>query len=113
MACGAYTVSIYGLEIPRERRGIIAARAAPPSPPLRVPRRQVRELCGVAAAPRRLLSRTAEAHVAQVAGVAGAVTGQRAARCRRKSASSRVGRPVLPFCAPPWEAVPATSRCGH
>src|SRR5881398_3649470 len=101
MACGAYTFSIY-VEITRERRGIIAARAAPPSPRLRVPRGQVRELCGVAAAPRWLASRPAEAHVALVAVVAGAVTGQRAARCSRKSASSGVGRPVLPFCAPPW-----------
>src|SRR2546429_802195 len=104
MACGAYTFSIYGLEIPRERRGIIAARAAPPSPPLRVPRRQVREVCGVAAAPRRLLSRTAEAHVAEGAVVAGAGTGQRVARCGRKGASSGGGPAGTALLPTPWAA---------
>ncbi len=44
----------------------------------------------------------AEAHVPDLAIVAGAVTRQRAARCSRKSESRGVGRPVLPFCAPLW-----------
>src|SRR2546430_17405002 len=91
MACGAYTFSIYGLEIPRERRGIIAARAAPPSPRLRVPRGQVRELCGVVAAPRRLPSRAAEGHVALGAGVAGGGAGPGGGGWRRKVAG-RGGR---------------------
>src|SRR5271168_1178770 len=35
------------------------------------------------------------------------------ARWIRKSTSSGTGRPVLPFCAPPSQAVPATSRWAH
>src|SRR5271167_4645439 len=35
------------------------------------------------------------------------------ARWIRKSTSNGTGRPVLPFCAPPSQAVPATSRWAH
>jgi hypothetical protein len=45
-------------------------------------------------------ARPAEAHVPEAARVAGAVPAQCAARWMRKSASSGVGRPVLPFWAP-------------
>src|ERR1700722_13166211 len=39
--------------------------------------------------------------------------GGRRARCTKSSTSSGTGRPVLPFCAPPSQAVPATSRCAQ
>src|ERR1700683_2519813 len=35
------------------------------------------------------------------------------ARLTRKSTSKGMGRPVLPFCEPPSQAVPATSKCAH
>jgi hypothetical protein len=78
---------------------IIAAAAAPPACA-----RGAEALTGAQAlrlgahAPQR----AAEAHVALLAAVAGAAAAQRPARRSRKSARSGVGRPVLPFCAPPW-----------
>ena len=44
----------------------------------------------------------AEPDVSTLSAMAHAITHQSAARWMRKSASSGVGLPVLPFCAPPW-----------
>ena len=115
MSCGAYTLSInshdfqkggpgdYSGSLPRAWGGDAAAAGLPARCPQELPAgppglADAQQAGGQAhGAPQ-----AAEAHVAELALMAYAVACQRAARCRRKSASNGVGRPVLPFCAPLW-----------